>query len=254
MKLVQSLLTGAILFSLAATASATIINFDFTGRLTVADGEGGVFYNGSAPFPYDGYQTPIAATLSYDTNIGITSSALNISMGDFMGSPAVIDDIITTTMSGNIINAQMQIVWQNNNMISQIQWDATGLINAINYGLQVGDKLSGNNLFRDYNHDHVYTPSELVSSLNSATPYSDELLMLNYVTSVAPQLYAPLAATRGSPGLIDGPFQGIALYMDIGSGNSMYVTSISSVPVPSALWLLGSGLLGLIGVARRKTS
>lgn len=28
----------------------------------------------------------------------------------------------------------------------------------------------------------------------------------------------------------------------------------SSVPVPSAAWLLGSGLLGLIGVARRKTA
>lgn len=30
------------------------------------------------------------------------------------------------------------------------------------------------------------------------------------------------------------------------------VTLISSVPVPAALWLFGSGLIGLIGVARRK--
>ena len=29
---------------------------------------------------------------------------------------------------------------------------------------------------------------------------------------------------------------------------------ISSVPVPAAIWLFGSGLLGLIGVARRKKS
>ena len=27
---------------------------------------------------------------------------------------------------------------------------------------------------------------------------------------------------------------------------------VSSVPVPAAVWLFGSGLLGLIGVARRK--
>jgi len=27
---------------------------------------------------------------------------------------------------------------------------------------------------------------------------------------------------------------------------------VSAVPVPAAMWLFGSGLLGLIGVARRK--
>lgn len=30
-------------------------------------------------------------------------------------------------------------------------------------------------------------------------------------------------------------------------------SSVSSVPLPAAAWLLGSGLIGLIGVARRKT-
>jgi hypothetical protein len=29
---------------------------------------------------------------------------------------------------------------------------------------------------------------------------------------------------------------------------------VSSVPVPAAVWLFGSGLLGLVGVARRKKS
>lgn len=28
---------------------------------------------------------------------------------------------------------------------------------------------------------------------------------------------------------------------------------VSAVPIPAAAWLLGSGLLGLVGVARRKT-
>ena len=31
-----------------------------------------------------------------------------------------------------------------------------------------------------------------------------------------------------------------------------YVTTTSAVPVPAAAWLFGSGLLGLVGVARRK--
>jgi len=55
----------------------------------------------------------------------------------------------------------------------------------------------------------------------------------------------------GSP-LIDGPFVGLNVNFDIGSGHSLTLTNISSVPVPAAVWLFGSGLLGLIGVARRK--
>ena len=32
----------------------------------------------------------------------------------------------------------------------------------------------------------------------------------------------------------------------------IYVNNISAVPVPAAIWLFGSGLIGLVGVARRK--
>ena len=33
---------------------------------------------------------------------------------------------------------------------------------------------------------------------------------------------------------------------------SVTAAGISAVPVPAAVWLFGSGLIGLIGVARRK--
>ena len=38
----------------------------------------------------------------------------------------------------------------------------------------------------------------------------------------------------------------------IAPSHSIYVATTSQVPVPAAAWLLGSGLLGLVGVARRK--
>jgi hypothetical protein len=63
-----------------------------------------------------------------------------------------------------------------------------------------------------------------------------------------------MAATSLSAGVLSGPFVGIRAYVDIGSGNSMTVTSITTVPVPAAVWLFGSGLLGLVGMARRKAA
>lgn len=53
----------------------------------------------------------------------------------------------------------------------------------------------------------------------------------------------------------DGGFQTIASM----SGNSLFAWAVrdgdvSAVPLPAAVWLFGSGLLGLIGVARKKAA
>jgi hypothetical protein len=61
-----------------------------------------------------------------------------------------------------------------------------------------------------------------------------------------------MAATSLSAGVLSGGFTGIRGYVDIGSGNSMTVTSISAVPIPAAVWLFGSGLLGLMSMVRRR--
>ena len=42
------------------------------------------------------------------------------------------------------------------------------------------------------------------------------------------------------------------LFDEIGTTDIARLTVVSSVPVPAAVWLFGSGLIGLIGVARRK--
>jgi hypothetical protein len=47
----------------------------------------------------------------------------------------------------------------------------------------------------------------------------------------------------GVPMAAGGPFGGF---------NANFNANMSSVPVPAAVWLFGSGLLGLVGIARRK--
>jgi len=57
-----------------------------------------------------------------------------------------------------------------------------------------------------------------------------------------------LPATPGSPYSLSI----IANVVHSGSGASSFSANITAVPVPAAMWLFGSGLLGLAGAARRR--
>lgn len=49
-----------------------------------------------------------------------------------------------------------------------------------------------------------------------------------------------------------GPFTGAAHVQSIGTGGDSGWVAPNPVPVPAALWLFGSGLLGLVAISRRK--
>ena len=79
----------------------------------------------------------------------------------------------------------------------------------------------------------------------------------NKITANTPQdVWTALGVgTAGAPDNT-ASVQFIALYLG-GSGGAAFVDSlsaeqVSAVPVPAAVWLFGSGLLGLVGVARRR--
>ncbi len=150
-----------------------------------------------------------------------------------------------------------------------------GAINNAPGGPQVGDTISGDVLKQGGN--------TILASVGSATLASDGYTdtTTGYTLNQGP---APLAMTTlntnplcvatflgecygvnpsgdasilidngiaESP-LIDNIAEGSQFNLDIGSGNSMTVTAVNAVPVPAAAWLFGSGLIGLVGIARRK--
>lgn len=225
---------------LPTVSQASIINFDFTGRLVIA---GGTDIIGDLP---------ISASMSFDTLSGIGSSNLTIVMPDFFfGMPATFHDITMTRQADtNLIDGTVLVDWNTNyDMSLHVEWDATGLFNAIDYGLQAGDVISGTNLYHDNNSSGLFDAGDTyLTDVLSATPYSDSLQTL----PANEQGPAPMAATSNSLGFTDGPFIGTQGFFDIGSGNSLHITSVSAVPVPAAVWLFGSGLLGLMAIARRK--
>jgi hypothetical protein len=225
-----------------------VITFNFTGGVVITDPLGTILINNESPV------TPISASLTYDTVSGLGNSNLSLTMsGGFWGAGATFHDISMVHQSGsNLITGNVLADWNGNyDMPLHVEWDATGLFNAIDFGLQAGDIISGTNLYRDANGNGVGEAGEWLTNVNSATPYSDLLQFAQGYSLL--QGPAPMAATSGSQGLgSTTPFPGVRGYFDIGSGNSMHVVSVSSVPVPAAVWMFGSGLAGLIGFARRK--
>ena len=233
---------------------SAIIGFHFTGNMVVVDPNGGVISNLGDPL------SPISANLNYNTDTGVGGSDMSITMsGGFWSSPATFHNIaLQHDEVSNSINGSILVDWNGNtDMQMHVNWDATGFLNAINTGLEVGDTISGSMLQKDTTGDGFF---DTFIDVNSATPYSDTLIASLFPGS-ALEGAAPLAATDASLGLgydIDGnfiggtPFDGIKGLINIGSGNSLTVTSVSAVPVPAAVWLFGSGLIALAGFAKRK--
>jgi hypothetical protein len=75
--------------------------------------------------------------------------------------------------------------------------------------------------------------------------------LINDTAANANDFVANLGGTIGGNPMIDGPFASSNANFDITTLTLTGLT-ITAIPVPAAVWLFGSGLLGLVGVARRK--
>ena len=142
------------LFLFSNASRASLIEFHFTGQLTVLDLGGGLVN-----------QTGVDSTFSYDTNLGVGSGDLVVSPITFFGMPLSIYDISMQDVGGNLLLANMLADWGPNiGLPVSMVWDATGLINAIDLGLQAGDVISGTTMKRN---------DVFFADVGSATPASD---------------------------------------------------------------------------------
>jgi hypothetical protein len=256
-----SLLVAGIFTPLSA--GAAMVTFHFTGRITVVSpGTATSIFPSVVDAEDDGY-TPISADLTIDTAYTgggfdpgalIGSSTLNVTVNDFfLGAPAYFHDM-TLAYGGSGIVGDFLVNWgAHSNIPVQVDWDVSGLTTAIDYGLQLDDKISGDLMSRDTDGDGV-ADTVVIGTLGSATPVVDLLDPSSYSPYPAFTLQgpAPMASTGFSQGILSGPFDDFLVFVDIGSGNSMVVTSVSAVPIPAAIWLFGSGLAGLTWTARRR--
>ncbi|MFK5947582.1 MAG: VPLPA-CTERM sorting domain-containing protein [Methylococcales bacterium] len=255
-KTALSLALGAAL-GLSATASqAVIIDMDYSGLFTMLDPAGAVLQNTSYPYYGDptwgyGLRTQISGTMSFDTDTGAGSGTVQ-PFEFFNGGPAVASGVFFQSIGNGLMLGNMTFSWGTADISTQIVLNASGLF-AEMPTIAVGD---------------TYDAASCAASGACATPASDGVKKGKYPVGPTPiatsafntvgqagfgttlgQLSLGTDDGIGGSPMDNGPFTNFNANFDM---TSITVTKISAIPVPAAVWLFGSGLVGLAGIARRR--
>ena len=199
---------------------------------------------------------------------GGNSSATSITFQDIDGPEGD-----GTLMLGNMIY-NFNFNGNNENPVS-IVWDADGLIDALDQGAFPGDRIAATNAdfacdtntscatpaTNDMPYEVYLGPGQGLATYTvpiGASPFVTTTWNTTDIGTVTlgtnPSGTLPLIAdTIGGSPMKAGVFPGFNINFDF---DSMEITDIYEtplpVPVPASVWLFGSGVLGLIGITRRK--
>jgi hypothetical protein len=236
---------------------------DITGTLTF-DTATGAGTGTVVPFSFFGSGVAIATTITFQA------------IGDGMGGP------------GALVLGNMGFNWNGNNGIPvSIVMDASGFFGNAAFGLSVSQTLTGGTFGALGASDNTETdidgmpggttfpigPTLMGTTIHNTTAIGTPALGTNPSGTLPLVTDTVVDSTNGDTGIggspmPTAPFPGFNANFDI---TSMHVTSCvetgdnpgpnptagcaggpPAVPVPAAVWLFGSGLLGLAGIARRK--
>lgn len=197
-------------------------------------GWGGLLNDPSGHTPINTLENKINFTATQFNLIGLGqgTSALNASLNhvvigtgeDFFGYDATIyaDGQATGTLVDNAHSTQGN--WALNTHL-YADW-------GVNFGIDLGIIALSTNASYTY-----------CTLLDCSVPNSS-------VSGSAMDYHTGFAYLVGQGTIQSGAFQGLRVTIGLAGQDPL----VAPVPVPAAAWLLGSGLLGLIGVARRKAA
>jgi len=181
-------------------------------------------FSGWTQFPQSGTQTILSP--------GSTSSfAANLSIAPKVTAAPGVDNVIkNANLAAGLLTpgADVTVTWD-------MRGELTGASGVV--FIQLFSEVSGGGVSKD----DIYTGGPLFPNdpNNWQSFVWNTTLGADVSGGVSLQLKAACGAVIGCGTSID--FDNITI-----------TTDVSAVPVPAAVWLFGSGLLGLIGVARRK--
>ena len=107
------------------------------------------------------------------------------------------------------------------------------------------------NGFNDFNYQPVLDLAALLGTPFSQASPNQQLHGLLDVDNTVDTRRTILLFTNHTD---DTGGTGISAFLNSSADNNHGHWLVSTVPIPAAVWLFGSGLLGLVGVARRKKS
>jgi hypothetical protein len=272
-------------------AAAAVVTFSWAGMTTMLDPVGAALSDPYAPKGADPHHTPISGTLTYDTASG-TGTAYSIPFYFFGNPmPTVLHSLSIQAIgdgAGNpgalwLMNGLLNFGGANS-MPYSVVLDAGGLLAALPSSLYVGATIDGAGVRPAADGTYVglgypgttdgyldlgpvpiattkwnVTPTCPPGGGNSGAcindPASGALPLIADTVGNAYDYNALFMGGDGSndPGIggspfLAGPFENFSMNLNF---TGLTVSAVV-VPVPAAAWLLGAGLVGLIGVARRR--
>jgi hypothetical protein len=282
MNIKKTLLATAVTTAMGATAieaqAAPILSADWSGLFTLLDSSGAGIQSRSYPYYADptwgyGFRTQVSGTMTFDLATGSGSATVN--SFDFFGAPTVATAITMQVIdpANGLVQANMGFNWSSANGIPvSLILDARGFFGAISQGVATSDVIdqatvAGYGALPASNGINWGTFP--VGPVPMATTSLDTTLISSASVACADDVAngvangnclglnpsSELGVIAGDDGIggspvIDGPFPGLNPNFDI---TAIHINAVTSeIPVPAAVWLFGSGLIGLIGVAKRK--
>ena len=283
----KTILNAAVATALTAVvsapANAAINQFNWDGFFTMLDAGGAGLANTSITAKgANQYQTPVTGTMAFDTVTGAGTATLV--PFDFFAGTAPAEAVGITMQAigdgaggpGTLVLGNMLFNWNGNNGIPvSLILDAQGFFAGDLGGGGLGAVPASDGTYIDATWGYLGVGPVPIATTEWNTSFAPGCSLGNCM-GVSPSGFLPLVVDTasnaneylqgdgvgigGNP-MSDGPFQGFNANFDVTLLTPTGQTSgtigpfpVSAVPVPAAVWLFGSGLLGLVGVARRRKS